>query len=106
MDWKDTLGALLPDDYTPADNPAESSAPEAETEKARLTVSVEKKGRGGKTATIVSGFTVSDQAVADIAAALKKSLATGGSARGAEILIQGNCRERVIAALRNLGLKA
>lgn len=67
---------------------------------------MERKGRGGKTATIVSGFTIDDDAVASVAAALKKRLATGGSARGGEILIQGDRRADVIDALRALGFKA
>lgn len=104
MDWKEALGSLLPDDYTPEPETEAPGQPEKQT--GRLTVNVERKGRGGKTATIVSGFTVSDSAVAAIAASLKKTLGTGGSARGGEILIQGDCRERVLAALRDMGLKA
>lgn len=104
MDWKDTLKGLMPDDYVAQDVPAPQAEPERQT--GRLAVNIERKGRGGKTATIISGFTVSDSAVADIAAQLKKTLATGGSARGGEILIQGDCRQRVIEALRALGYKA
>lgn len=103
MDWKDALKGMLPDDYSP--EPELQADPSQERQKGRLAVSVERKGRGGKTATIVSGFTVGDDTVADIAARLKKQLGTGGSARGGEILIQGDCRERVVAALRSMGLK-
>lgn len=104
MDWKDALGSLLPEDYKP--EPQETSATPDEKQRGKLAVNVERKGRGGKTATIVSGFTVSDEAVADIAAKLKKQLGTGGSSRGGEILIQGDCRSRVIQLLRDLGFKA
>ena len=67
---------------------------------------VERKGRGGKTATIVAGFTVSDEAVAEIANQLKRRLGTGGSARGGEILIQGDRADAVVKALTDMGMKA
>ncbi len=106
QDWREALGALLPD--TPAaDVPQDAEpAPGQETETARLDVVVERKGRGGKTATIVAGFTVSDEAVAEIASQLKRRLGTGGSARGGEILIQGDRADAVVKALTDMGMKA
>ncbi len=106
QDWREALGALLPD--TPAaDVPQDAEpAPGQETETARLDVVVERKGRGGKTATIVAGFTVSDDAVAEIASQLKRRLGTGGSARGGEILIQGDRADAVVKALTDMGMKA
>ena len=106
QDWREALGALLPD--TPAaDVPQDAEpAPGQETETARLDVVVERKGRGGQTATIVAGFTVSDDAVAEIASQLKRRLGTGGSARGGEILIQGDRADAVVKALTDMGMKA
>lgn len=107
MDWKDALGAIQ---GLPEGNPEEAleSSPQESKprQKGKLNVVVEKKGRGGKTATIVEGFSIPDEEVAEIAAIIKKRLGTGGSARGGEILIQGSRRDDVIAALRSLGLKA
>lgn len=109
MDWKDSLASLmagLPQDETPEETapaPAEDSA--ASVEKARLDILLDKKGRKGKAATIVCGFTIGDDAVEEVAARLKKRLGTGGSARGGEILIQGDKRQQVEAALREMGLK-
>lgn len=71
----------------------------------RLHVVVERKGRGGKTATIIEGFECRPEQVKEIAAKLKSALGTGGSARGGEILIQGDCRDRVCAHLTALGFK-
>ncbi len=106
QDWREALGALLPD--TPAaDVPQDAEPPRGqETETARLDVVVERKGRGGKTATIVAGFTVSEEAVAEIASQLKRRLGTGGSARGGEILIQGDRADAVVKALTDMGMKA
>lgn len=72
----------------------------------RLDIILEKKGRGGKQATIISGWQDSDEALLDLAATIKKRLATGGSARGGEILIQGDRRNDVLALLKELGYKA
>lgn len=107
MDWKDKLAALqgLPEGEDTPDQ-KDLEAEDKPKQNGKLNVVVEKKGRGGKTATIIEGFTLPDEEVADIAAKLKKRLGTGGSARGGEILIQGSRRDDVIAALRAMGLKA
>lgn len=73
--------------------------------KDRLRVVIEKKGRKGKVATIVEGFTVSDEEVAEVAAMLKKKLGVGGSSRGGEILIQGDLADKVRALLRAEGYR-
>lgn len=113
MDWKSSLESLrasMPD-VAETDTVAEStdSATSADVtdavEKARLDVLLDKKGRKGKAATIIAGFTVDDQAVEDIARRLKQKLGTGGSARGGEILIQGDKRREVSDALTSMGLK-
>lgn len=109
MDWKDSLASLMadmPEEETAAIHaePAETPAPES-LEKARLDILLDKKGRKGKAATIVCGFTIGDEAVEEVAASLKKRLGTGGSARGGEILIQGDKRPQVEAALRSMGFK-
>ncbi|MDE6497394.1 MAG: translation initiation factor [Muribaculaceae bacterium] len=69
-----------------------------------LTMSMERKGRGGKTATIIAGFDTPEQA-ADTAATLKKRLATGGSSRDCEVLLQGDRREDVRRLLASLGFR-
>lgn len=72
----------------------------------RLDIVLEKKGRGGKIATIVTGFTMSDDEVSALASRMKSSLGTGGSARGGEILIQGDKRDAVLSFLTKQGYKA
>lgn len=100
-DWKDALGALLPDDFTPESAPNADVAP---MPKPRLTVTLDRK-RAGKTATIISGFDPADPRAADLSALLKRRLATGGSSRGGEILVQGDCVEKIRAILRDEGYK-
>ena len=96
IDWKSALGALLPDDY----QPEPESAPDLSARpRPRLTVTLDKK-RAGKTATIISGFDADDPRAHELAALLKRKLATGGSSRGGEILVQGDRVEQVRAILR------
>ena len=60
----------------------------------------------GKTATIICGFTIGDDEVERVASRLKRSLGCGGSARGGEILIQGDRRSDVLRELVRMGFKA
>jgi len=112
-DWKDALANAfnvpVPDEnQTQEDQPQlEDSADAVEQQgKTRLDIVLEKKGRGGKQATIVTGFTCDDEALKEVASKLKRSLGVGGSARGGEILIQGDFRQRVLDELTSMGFKA
>lgn len=108
--WLDRLAALrgimgdAPAEETPSVD--ESAPASGEAQSARLDIILERKGRGGKTATIVSGFTISDDAVSELASRLKRTLGTGGSARGGEILVQGDRRKDVLSFLTSNGYKA
>lgn len=111
MDWKE---ALLAQSKEMGIAPEETDEPRAEetatdtldpAKHAPLHVVVERKGRGGKTATIIEGFACGDDALKEVATRLKKALGTGGSARGGEILIQGDRRQDVIRELRDMGFR-
>lgn len=106
--WQDRLAALkasMPAASDPEPQPELAPASAKPAKKEILEVIFERKGRGGKVATIITGFTGTDDELADIASHLKKSLGTGGSARGGEILIQGDRRAAVAAWLRAQGYK-
>ncbi len=104
-DWKSRLAMLAGSMPAGEDDKAELSAPQERKINDVIEISYERKGRGGKQATILSGFTCGDDELKAVATALKQRLATGGSARGGEILIQGDCRERVAALLKEMGYK-
>ena len=113
-DWKDALGKAfnMPVPETEDNAPDENSEPTAKKGDAlqqqgarRLGIVLERKGRGGKQATIVTGFVADDEAIKQVASQLKRKLGVGGSARGGEILIQGDFRQRVAEELRALGFK-
>ncbi len=105
-DWKAKLGGLLAEGNLPEGpeaNEATKSNPKPKTPEEALHVVMERKGRNGKTATIIEGFKCTDEELHRLAADLKRHLGCGGSARGGEILIQGNCVEKVRVILREKG---
>lgn len=65
---------------------------------------IEKKGRGGKTVTVIEGLPRNDAFVAELARALKRACGAGGTAGDGAIEIQGDVRERVRALLAERGV--
>ena len=104
-DWQSSLQAFL---NSNPDLPEGEEIIEEEIlpKQPRLDIILEKKGRAGKMATIVTGFVLDEDAVSEIASAMKSRLGTGGSARGGEILIQGDRRKDVLDFLVKAGYKA
>jgi translation initiation factor 1 len=56
---------------------------------------LEKKGRGGKTVTVVAGLPRNAGFLAALASELKKACGTGGTAAEESVEIQGDQRERL-----------
>lgn len=107
------LRDTLPGGDTPADgneneqgNSQDTEKTHASSRKPAVAIHYERKGRHGKEATILTGLdSLSDEALADLASTLKRRLGTGGSARGGEILLQGDRREEVRGILDSLGYR-
>lgn len=72
-------------------------------EKQVLRVNIEKKHRGGKTATVVFGFQGKEEDLEKLAKTLKTKLGVGGTAKNGEIVIQGELKDKVIQLLKTLG---
>lgn len=68
-------------------------------------VHLDRKRRAGKTVTVVSGLQLSAESLAKLAQQLKKRCGSGGTARDAEIEIQGDHRETIVSELTKLGFK-
>lgn len=117
-DWKDLLAGLradMPEDMTSqenSDNSVDLSIEPRENGNSasrQLTIFYERKGRAGKPATIITGFNSEDPEQLDdaenLARKLKRKLGCGGSARGGEILLQGDRRRELKELLLNEGYK-
>ena len=69
----------------------------------KLKVRFETKHRGGKTVTLVEGFTGKEDDLEELGKKLKNFCGTGGSAKDGEIIIQGDQREKVLQWLLKNG---
>ena len=106
-DWKKRLGVVY--STNPDFQYKEESAAEQETlppARQNLRVGIDKRNRGGKQVTIVSGFVGSDVDLKALGKELKLKCGVGGSAKDGEITIQGDFRDKVVALLVGMGYKA
>lgn len=106
-DWKDRLGVVYstnPDfNYvTAAQEEAETLPPGSQ----RLIVGIDRRNRGGKQVTLVSGFVGSSDDLKELGRTLKTRLGVGGGAKDGEITIQGDFRDKVVDILKGLGYNA
>lgn len=68
-----------------------------------LRVRIERKGRKGKTVTLISGFVGQSADLEELGKALKAKCGIGGSIKEGEVILQGKLVERVVALLREMG---
>jgi translation initiation factor 1 len=71
-----------------------------------LKVQASRKGRKGKTVTVISGFQVKPETLADLEKQLKSQCGTGGTVKDNEIEIQGDHKQKIVDILTKLGYKA
>ncbi|MBZ4188340.1 translation initiation factor [Niabella beijingensis] len=69
----------------------------------RLRIQLETKHRGGKTASVILGFTGTDDALQELAKKLKSFCGTGGNAKDGEIIIQGDHRDKLLQWFQKQG---
>lgn len=103
-DWKDRLNVV----YSTNPNFRYETSEEEETEtlpknQQKLRVSMEKKGRGGKTVTLIRGFVGTEDDLKDLGKLLKTKCGVGGSVKDDEIIIQGDFKQRIIDLLKTEG---
>ena len=106
-DWKSRLGVVYSTDpdfrYETAEEAVEETLP---AERQHLIVTIDRRNRGGKKVTLVTGFVGREADLKSLGKALKTRLGVGGSAKDGEITVQGDFRDKVTALLREMGYQA
>jgi len=86
-----------------------SNASEADTlppQQQELRIFIEKKHRGGKTASVIKGYVGKKDDMEILAKLIKAKCGTGGSVKDGEIIIQGDFRDKILELLISNGYKA
>lgn len=102
-DWKSKLGNMVfstNEDYEWDASEEEDTLVPSEQQ---LIAKIEKKGRGGKTVSIVEGFVGNQDDLKNLAKELKNKCGTGGSVKDGQIIIQGNVRDKIMEYLKQKG---
>ena len=99
-DWKDRLNVVYSTnpDFS-YDNGEEEALETKPKEKQQLRVSLDKRNRGGKMVTLVTGFVGTDEDLQLLGKFLKVKCGVGGSAKDGEIIVQGDFRKRLVELL-------
>ncbi|TAD74301.1 MAG: translation initiation factor [Oscillatoriales cyanobacterium] len=71
-----------------------------------LKVQISRKGRGGKTVTVISGFQHKPETLQALLKTLKNRCGTGGTLKDDTIEIQGDYADRLVTLLTEQGYKA
>ena len=103
-DWKDRLNVVY--STNPNFKYETTQEPEATTlppQQQKLRVSLDRKNRGGKTVTLVTGFIGTEDDLKALGKLLKGSCGVGGTAKDGEIIIQGDFNQRILDLLKAKG---
>ena len=99
-DWKDRLNIVYstnPDFSYETDDDGEQAT--LDKNKQNLRVSIDKKNRGGKVVTLITGFVGTENDLKELGKLLKNKCGAGGSAKDGEIIVQGDFKAKIIELL-------
>lgn len=97
-----TVYSTDPEPEPAPSTPAKSPPPRQQA----VRVGLERKGRGGKTVSILTGVIAAPAEMEKLCKLLKNRLGTGGAVKDKVIEIQGDQRDKIVAILLELGYQA
>ena len=99
-DWKDRLNVVYSTNpsfnYEMDDDEEQVTLDKA---KQNLRVSIDKKNRGGKVVTLITGYVGTENDLKELGKLLKSKCGVGGSAKDSEIIVQGDLKTKIIELL-------
>lgn len=103
-DWKDRLNVVYstnPDFKYELDDEEEQTT--LQPSQQRLRVQLDRKNRGGKVVTLVTGFIGTEDDLKELGKFLKSKCGVEGSAKDGEIIVQGDFKQKVLELLKKEG---
>lgn len=103
-DWKERLNVVYSTNreynYETERNEERTTLPPNQQ---RLKVQLDRKNRGGKVVTLITGFIGTEDDLKDLGRLLKSKCGVGGSSKNGEIIVQGDFKQKVIELLKKEG---
>jgi translation initiation factor 1 len=84
----------------------ERATPDLPIAQQNLRVQASRKGRKGKTVTVITGLQANETTLADLLKQLKSQCGAGGTVKDDAIEIQGDHTQKLVQVLTKLGYKA
>jgi translation initiation factor 1 len=84
----------------------ERGVPDLPPNQQQVRVQASRKGRKGKTVTVISGFQTTPETLTALLKQLKAQCGAGGTLKESEIEIQGDHTQKIVQVLTQLGYKA
>ena len=103
-DWKERLNVVYstnPNFSYEMDNDEEQTT--LLPSQQRLRVQLDRKNRGGKVVTLITGFVGTENDLKELGKLLKSKCGVGGSAKDGEIIVQGDFKQKVSELLKKEG---
>ena len=103
-DWKDRLNIVYstnPNFQYEVEDDEECATIPANQQKLRI--QLDRKNRGGKVVTLITGFVGTEEDLKELGKMLKSKCGVGGSAKDGEIIVQGDFKQKVLELLLKEG---
>ena len=101
LNWDDFVKLGNPDNAPELPNEEEENGISPKSMKLRICL--EKKGRGGKPASIIRGWEGNEEDLKALGKEIKSKCGVGGSVKDNEIIIQGTNRDKIMEILKKKG---